>query len=571
MRAVQLAGEELGVHGRWLTPLGADGSEGAAVLALVSLSIDAATRTPRELQLLLLAVTLAGFGLFAAGSWYMARQVTTPLRRLGAAAGRLRAGDYATPVPALQRHDEIGALAQRFEAMRVQVAERDAQIRRLAYRDRLTGLPNRALFRDALAEALAAAQARGGSVAVLMLDLDRFKHVNDVLGRRAGDLLLCAVGERLTQQVLRGQDLVARLAGDQFGVLLHDADAALAESVARRIAQAFERPLALAEHKVDLGVGIGMACAPLHAADADTLLERAAAALHAAKRRAAGPLLYDAAADAGSPQTLALLAELRRAVEQGELRLFLQPKLALDDGHVVGAEALLRWVHPQRGLVPPAQFIPVAEQTGFIRVLTMWVFEEAARLWLELQVKGSMLKLAVNLSARDLLDPELPAKFDALLVKHRVPAEAFCLEITERTLMDNPQRALAALKKLSAMGFKLSIDDFGSGYSSLACLKHLPVDELKIDMSFVTGMERDLDDAMIVRSTIDLAHNLGLLVVAEGVENAKAWDLLRELRCDQAQGYHMGRPMPAGEFRKWSALWVERRRPFAHSSPMRLH
>jgi EAL domain-containing protein (putative c-di-GMP-specific phosphodiesterase class I) len=211
--------------------------------------------------------------------------------------------------------------------------------------------------------------------------------------------------------------------------------------------------------------------------------------------------------------------------------------------------------------VPPLEFIPFAEQTGFIRTLTMWVFEEAARHWLALQAEGIHLVLSVNLSTRDLLDPELPQKFDALLVKYRVPAEAFCLEITESAIMDDPQRALATLNRLSKLGFKLSIDDFGTGYSSLAYLKRLPVDELKIDKSFVMSMVEDLDDAKIVRSTIDLAHNLGLTVVAEGVENARVWDMLRELNCDEAQGYHMGRPMPAGEIAQWSAGWTARHRP----------
>jgi len=238
--------------------------------------------------------------------------------------------------------------------------------------------------------------------------------------------------------------------------------------------------------------------------------------------------------------------------------LYLQPKLGLDTGRVSGAETLLRWLHPVRGLVPPMSFIPFAEQTGFIRVLTMWVFEEAARHWLTLHSEGIMLTLSVNLSTRDLLDPELPQKFDALLVKHRVPAEAFCLEITESAIMDDPARALATLNRLSALGFKLSIDDFGTGYSSLAYLKRLPVDELKIDRSFVMSMEKDLDDAKIVRSTIDLAHNLGLTVVAEGVENSKAWEMLRELSCDEAQGYHMGRPMPASDFLVWSAAWMSK-------------
>jgi predicted signal transduction protein with EAL and GGDEF domain len=361
--------------------------------------------------------------------------------------------------------------------------------------------------------------------------------------------------------MVRGDDLVARLGGDEFAVLLRNGDADLARSVAERIGAAFDAPLTLEEHTIDMGAGIGMACWPQHASDADTLLSRAEVAMYAAKRRTQGPLMYDASIDASSSQTLSLLTELRRAVEQNELRLFLQPKLLLDNSRVGGAETLVRWIHPSRGLVPPMEFIPFAEQTGFIRTLTIWVFEEAARHWLMLQAQGMSLTLSVNLSTRDLLDPDLPQKFDALLVKHRVPAEAFCLEITESAIMDDPQRALGTLNRLSALGFRLSIDDFGTGYSSLAYLKRLPVDELKIDKSFVMNMVEDLDDAKIVRSTIDLAHNLGLSVVAEGVENSKVWDALRELSCDEAQGYHMGKPMPAPEFSAWSAAWIARHRP----------
>jgi len=344
-------------------------------------------------------------------------------------------------------------------------------------------------------------------------------------------------------------------------VLLRDGDAELARVVATRIERAFDAPLTLEEHTVDMGAGIGLACWPQHAGDADLLLNRAEIAMYGAKRRTTGALMYDPAIDAASAQTLSLLTELRHAVVSGQLRLYLQPKLALDSGLVVGAEALVRWLHPQRGLVPPMQFIPFAEQTGFIRTLTLWVFEEAARHWQMLHAEGMKLTLSVNLSTRDLLDPELPHKFDALLQKHHVPAEAFCLEITESSIMDDPQRAQATLDRLSTLGFKLSIDDFGTGYSSLAYLKRLPVDELKIDKSFVISMETDADDAAIVRSTIDLAHNLGLSVVAEGVENAAVWDMLRGLSCDQAQGFHMGRPMVATDFAKWSAGWLAQRRP----------
>jgi diguanylate cyclase (GGDEF)-like protein len=442
---------------------------------------------------------------------------------------------------------------------------------RLAYWDALTGLPNRAQFRDEVERAIAAAEGSGTHVAVIMLDLDRFKHVNDVLGYRMGDQLLQAVAKRLAEQMVRGDDLVARLGGDEFAVLLRQGDAALAESVALRIARSFDAPLALDGHNVDMGAGIGIACWPGHAADADMLLGRAEVAMVAAKRRTTGPLLYDPAIDAASAQTLSLLGELRRAVERDELLLYLQPKLALASGAVVGAEALLRWQHPQRGLVPPGEFIPFAEQTGFIRTMTLWVFAAAAEQWLALHRQGVSLTLSVNLSTGDLLDQDLPRKFDDMLARHGVPAEAFCLEITESAIMDDPQRALATLNRLSAMGLRLSIDDFGTGYSSLAYLKRLPVDELKIDRSFVMSMERDIDDAKIVRSTIDLAHNLGLTVVAEGVETARAWEMLRELDCDEAQGYHMGKPMPAGDFVKWTAGWAARQKPGALAGAKMLH
>ena len=575
MTSVTNNGEEFGVHPRLLT---ADDNSGS-VLALTSLSVDAATGIPHDLQLALLATTALSCLVFGVGSSLTAHRMITPLHHLAAAADRLGAGDYATPIGDEQRHDEIGHLSQAFERMRVSVSAQKEEILKLAYWDTLTGLPNRAQFRDAVCSAVTAAQQKCAapgssaqpSVAVLMLDLDRFKHVNDVLGYRFGDLLLMQVAERLAQQLVRGGDLVARLGGDEFAILLRSGDAELAQTVARRIASAFDAPLTLEEHTVDMGAGIGMACWPQHASDADALISRAEVAMYSAKQRSAGALMYDPTIDAASAQTLSLLTEMRQAVSENQLRLFLQPKLSLGTGAVVGAEALVRWQHPQRGLVPPMQFIPFAEQTGFIRVLTMWVFEEAARHWRTLHADGLMITLSVNLSTRDLLDQDLPQKFDALLVKHQVPAEAFCLEITESAIMDDPQRALATLDRLSALGFKLSIDDFGTGYSSLAYLKRLPVDELKIDQSFVKSMENDADDAKIVRSTIDLAHNLGLTVVAEGVENSRTWDMLRELNCDQAQGYHMGKPMSADVFANWSVGWLTRHRPVDLASASMLH
>jgi diguanylate cyclase (GGDEF)-like protein len=562
MVAVPAQGDELGVRA---VPLGGDARLDSSIVVLVSESIGDAVRLPDDLRLALIGITLLAILVFGAGSAVTARRVTTPLRGLARAAERLGEGDYATPMRSLAREDEVGALSQAFERMRVSIGENQEQVLRLAYWDSLTGLPNRARFRELVGAAIRDAADRkladgiDAPVAVLLLDLDRFKHVNDVLGYAIGDKVLVAVAERLARALARDGDVVARLSGDRFGVLLQRTDAQQAHAVALRIEQALENPLALGEHKVDMGAGVGIACWPLHADSDDTLLVRAEMAMYAAKQRSDGPVTYDPAIDANSAQTLSLVSELRQAVDRNELRLFLQPKLALEDRGVVGAEALVRWQHPTRGLVPPVQFIPFAEQTGFIRHLTMWVFEEAARHWQMLADEGLEIHLSVNLSTRDLLDLDLPQKFAALLARHEVPASAFCLEITESAIMDDPQRALATLDALSAMGFKLSIDDFGTGYSSLAYLKRLPVDELKIDQSFVRNMQADRDDEMIVRSTIDLAHNLGITVVAEGVESAGVWNLLRELKCDQAQGYHMGRPMPVTDFAAWCEGWGMRR------------
>ena len=529
-------------------------SVGGEVQALLLRSVEEVLAPYRQLQVLLAIITVAGVMLFAVGTGLVAQRLTTPLRSLLAATQRLSRGEYDVPLEHTDRSDEIGNLARSFDHMRRDIAAQQTEVRRLAYWDRLTGLPNRERFREAVV--LAIARSTGGAVpsyplAVLTLDLDRFKHVNDVLGYSFGDRLLQAVAERLRQQVPSPDNMVARLGGNEFAVLLRGADAATAHATALRITQSFEEPLAFEDQTVDLSAGIGIACWPGDADDADTLLSRSEIAMYAAKRRLSGAQQYDASFDSASAQTLSLLSELRHAVEHHELRLYLQPKVPLHGQPGRAAEALVRWQHPQRGLVPPMQFIPFAEQTGFVRQLTLWMFEEVARLLADPRTQGLALRVSVNLSTRDLLDPELSTRLADILVRHGVPASAFCLEITESAIMDDPQRAEAMLNRLSEQGFKLSIDDFGTGYSSLAYLKRLPVDELKIDKSFVMGMETGEDDAMIVRSTIDLAHNLGLTVVAEGVETAAILERLRTLACDEAQGYHIARPLPVDDFLAW--------------------
>ena len=541
-------------------------SVGGEVSSLLLRSVDEVVAPYRQLQVLLAIITVIGVLLFAMGTGVLAQRMATPLRSLLTATQRLSRGEYDVPMDHTERADEIGNLARSFDHMRVDIGAQQTEIRRLAYWDRLTGLPNRERFREAVVQAIASAKgaANGGSaavaqpLAVLTLDLDRFKHVNDVLGYAFGDRLLQAVAGRLTKRLPSADDMVARLGGNEFAILLHGADALAAHDTAQRITQSFEVPLAFDDQTVDLSAGIGFACWPGDAADADTLLSRSEIAMYAAKRKLSGALQYNASIDLASSQTLSLLTELRHAVEHNELRLYLQPKVPLHGQVSLAAEALVRWQHPQRGLVPPMEFIPFAEQTGFVRQLTLWMFEEVARLLSDPRTAAMPLRVSVNLSTRDLLDPELSDRLAGILVRYQVPASAFCLEITESAIMDDPQRAEAMLNRLSEQGFKLSIDDFGTGYSSLAYLKRLPVDELKIDKSFVMGMQVGDDDVMIVRSTIDLAHNLGLTVVAEGVETAEILEHLRALSCDEAQGYHITRPLPVDDFLAWQMVHGER-------------
>ncbi len=543
---LELAGERM--HARFVPLLG----DGQRLGVLLLRSLDEALAPYRQLQLVLLGLTLLGVAVFAAVSVVLARGISGPITSLSASARRLEGGDYDTPVPATSRLDEVHKLALALESMREGIRRRDALVNNLAYVDQLTLLPNRARFAEFLQHHLINSDTPG---AVLMLDLDRFKHVNDVLGHEVGDRLLQSVAERLQALCAPAHSVLARLSGDEFAILLAHTDARAASETALAILKDFERPLHIDNETIDLGAGIGIALFPEHGSEVNLLLGRAELAMYAAKTRQCGSLIYHAQLDAGSQESLSLLSELRRAVENEELRLYVQPKIDLQRGRVIGAEALVRWQHPTRGLVPPMQFIPFAEQTGFIRMLSAWVLSGAARFSREALDAGLSLRLSVNLSTRDLMDQDLPAKIEAMLAPLEVPPASLCLEITESAIMDDPERALSTLEHLHAMGFKLSIDDFGTGYSSLAYLKRLPVDELKIDKSFVMAMERDLDDARIVRSTIELAHNLGLTVVAEGLETAKAWAMLSRLGCDEGQGYYICKPMPQEQFIDWAKSW----------------
>ena len=420
-----------------------------------------------------------------------------------------------------------------------------------AAHDPLTGLPNRKLYRERAVEAIEEADNSGFDVAVMLIDLDRFKEINDTLGHHIGDVLLQQIGPRL-EAVLRRDDTIARLGGDEFAVLLHDVpDEATAMEVADRMLEALEKPFTLADVVLDIDASIGIALHPDHGVDIDTLLQRADVAMYLAKETRSGYQVYSPERDPYSPKRLTLLHEMRQAMDGGQFVLHFQPKADLASGRVVGVEALIRWQHPTHGLLPPDLFIPIAERSGFSRPLTLFVLEQSLEQVRQWHTVGLDIGVAVNLTLRNLHDPTFPLDVAALLESSGVGSEWLQLEITESIVMADPGRVLGVLKALRDMGIQLALDDFGTGYSSLAHLKRLPVHELKIDKSFVMNMTRDESDAVIVQSTIDLARNLRLRTVAEGVEDLDSWIQLAGLGCDVAQGYYLSRPVPAAELTTW--------------------
>jgi diguanylate cyclase (GGDEF)-like protein len=449
----------------------------------------------------------------------------------------------------------FGALALLYASLFRIVAGASRRLRRQAedsrhqaLHDALTGLPNRTLFRDRVDQSIREARRGSFGCAVLLMDLDRFKEVNDTLGHHFGDRLLVALAVRLGS-ALRESDTLARLGGDEFAILLPslpEPDAVL--HAVERVTAALEQPIVIDGVPVAVEASIGIARYPDHGTDVDVLLQRADVAMYAAKEAHATYAVYDATQDDYSPSRLTLIGELRRAMEQREIVLHYQPKVDLNSGLITGAEALARWQHPERGLLPPSEFIPFAEHTGLIIPLTHYILDTALGQCSEWRDAGSPLSVAVNLSTRSLLDSTFPERVGELIEKWDLEPSALELEITETMIMHDPIRAQETLSRLSEQGIRLAIDDFGTGYSSLAYLNRLPVDEIKIDRSFVLDMVQS--DA-IVQSTIDLGRNLGLTVVAEGVETQEALAQLRALGCGQAQGFYLSRPLPPDAFARW--------------------
>jgi len=521
-----------------------------ALLAVLKRSLSEAMAPYREIRTEVIVLFLVALALAIATAAAFARSITAPLGRLAKTAEKIGEGNYATPIE-VSGGDEIGTLADTLGRMQIEIGEREKRIVHQATHDELTGLPNRFLVKDRLEGALKRAQRSGHACTLVMLDLVRFKRVNDTFGQHIGDMFLTEFAARLSRR-LRRSDTAARIGGDEFLLILEDTGIDTAEQMLRAdLHPHLCAPLSLGELTISVDLAAGMVEFPNQAVDAGTLLRRGEIALDDARGSRERLARYQDGRDEGNARQLAIATDLHDALAEGQVALHYQPKATFATGAVAHCEALVRWVHPRLGFLPPDEFIAVLEQTGSITALTEWVVSEAARQCRDWEDRGLSLNLGINLSTVDLLEPDLAERILARVHAFDLPAERFTLEITESALMRDPAHAINTLHELRAAGFALAIDDFGTGYSSLAQLKRLPVQELKIDKSFVLTLQPGSDDAVIVQSTVQLAHSMGIEVVAEGVETETACQLLASFGCGLAQGYFLSKPLPAADFEAW--------------------
>ena len=492
-------------------------------------------------------------------AWWLGRRAAARLDRLRRAIEHIQHAQSPEPLSAGPR-DEIGGVVESVNGLAEAAALRARRLMESALSDPLTGLPNRALLADRIRHMIAVSQRSRSGFAVALLDLDRFKFVNDTLGHATGDVLLKEVARRLRATV-RESDTVARLGGDEF-VLVMAGGLDAAREVSRRVLEAMKTPLRHDEQLIDIGISIGIALYPDHGEDDVTLLRHADSAMYRAKRTRSGERVFDGEGGEVQRSYLSLLGEMRAALEGGQFELDYQPKLSLRTGLIAGLEGLVRWNHPERGRVPPNEFIPFAEQTGFMREVTRWVVERGAVFSRALAEAGLNLEVSVNVSALDIQNPDFARELLDVLRRSATDPKRLCLEITESGVVSESEVAIRNLQAIARLGVKLSVDDFGTGYATLKQLQQLPVNELKIDRSFVAGIHRHRGNLTIVRSTIELGKQLGLKVVAEGVESVEELRCLARLGCDEVQGYYLSRPMREADV----AGWVEMRHALHASS-----
>jgi len=493
------------------------------------------------LAYLLLTMALVGF---------VGPAITNPLKRLQEASRKIAHGHFAQQLNVESHLTELTNLADDLNIMRTELVKQADRLQHQALHDDLTGLPNRTLLNDRLQQAMYLADRSELTLALLVLDLDHFKEVNDTLGHAVGDIILQQVATRL-RNATRDSDTVARLGGDEFAMVLVCQSEADVIRATRLLVDEIRKPILVEGKSLRIGESIGIALYQKHGNDFDTLLRMADVAMYESKRAHSSYTLYDTALDRNNLNQLVLSGELENALKQKQFALVYQPIIDSRTGAVHGVEALIRWQHPIRGPITPDEFIPLAEKTGFINPLTEWILNEALRQVNTWKASGIHLRISVNLSAQCLQDSGFTDSVLNALMHNHVPPTSLMLELTESTIMSDPINTNAIFTRLQTLGIRLAIDDFGTGYSSLTHLKKLPLNEIKIDKSFVLDMLDDEDDSVIVQTMISLAHNLGISVVAEGVDQEGSFTHLKQLGCDYLQGYYISKPLTSEEFEKW--------------------
>ncbi len=512
-------------------------------------NVESFENTTKWLNYSISALSISAIILIVIFYIYLEKIIFKPVKILTHALQKGAKGEKVSDLP-LDRYREIASLNNAFNDMKTQVEQRQSELLHQAMHDSLTGLPNRAHLTKIIKGSIAESKNSNNTPALFLLDLNRFKEINDTIGHHIGDILLQDAACRLSN-LIGEKDVVARLGGDEFGILFNSVDREVIENIAEQIIIILNRPFLINAHQLHISASLGIATYPDLAKDEIEMMRYADVAMYVAKKNHAGYAFYSPKEDQNSLDRLSLVSELKDAINNNKLELYFQPKYSLAQSRTIEVEALLRWFHPERGFIPPDLVIEVAEESGLIHPLTEWVLQSALAQVENWNQSGLSIDVAVNLSVFNLQNPHLITMIKFMLDMKSISPDQLILEVTESAMMENPELAKSVLSGLHNMGLKIAIDDFGTGYSSLAYLKNLPVNELKIDRSFIMNIDSDKSDRAIVKSTIDLAHNLGLSVVAEGVETQEGWNILAEMGCDLIQGYFLSKPLPAKEFEQW--------------------
>lgn len=520
-----------------------------------SLALSAQTNSSEIIQEMTLALKLlitlmtVIFAVALTAYFYSRKQIAQPIKNLSLAATRITEGDFKTEI-AINSNDEIGKLADTFNQMQSGIAKREERIIRHAHYDELTGLANSTLMSNRIDAVIERADLNKSTFSLVLLNLKRFKDINSAFGHAHGDAVIKEVSKRILTHV-KNADLVARTNGDKFFMLLEDTEELAAASYTSALIKQLTQTIEIDSTSITLSVCAGIVSYPEHGSDTVDLLRQVDVAMNQAKDSFSEVTLFKSGIDQGHIRQLSIIRDLGDAVKSDELMLYYQPKIDSKTNQLIGVEALIRWIHPELGFMPPDEFIPIAERSGNIGLITCWVLQKAIAQCQSWNDEGLHIKMSVNLSAIDLLDQTLPNSILSLLEKHEVHPSQLVLEITESTVLRDTDLALLLLNQLKDAGINLSIDDYGTDFSSLAKLRELPVHELKIDKSFVMNMIENENDTVIVKSTIDLGHNMGLRITAEGVEDKETLILLNQLGCDEIQGYFISRPLPISDFAGW--------------------